>query len=278
MNKFNTMLMLIALVLPANTANAEVVRLEWTYHQSDAATGFGSVETVLVPVSSLGGVMSDDPNFIEFTATFPQAELIQNDSGEASIPEGLIGYSNTADCAGGMTLQWGGNLIFTANAYSKDWIIFAPMVFPNGGNRAFTVDQVDDPLVNDASGTWRLATWWGEGCDGHRHSGDDEIWIVGGPETHQDVESGGLGSDGFGDVLGVSITHRTVGTGTVWFDEVDLTGDIEIDISTVEESDSCPASLIKDAADLNGDCIVDEADLLLLVADWLDCGLDYGCP
>jgi len=171
MNKFNTMLTLIALVLLANTANAEVVRLEWTYEQTDDATGSGIIESVSVPVTYLGGVMSDEPNYIEFTATFPQADLIQNDSGEASIPAGLIGYSNTADCAGGITLQWGGDLIFTANAYSKDWIIFAPMVFPNGGDRAFTVDQVDDPAVNDASGTWRLATWWGEGCDGSAQCG-----------------------------------------------------------------------------------------------------------
>ena len=216
--------------------------------QMDASTGSGTISGT-IDASSVGG-----PTNLMVSAPTPAATINQKDSTSTNIPAGTVGYATGSSNANpgapvGVHVGWSGMVTLTGTDGSDNYEIDVPLTIPSGTSFTYRFDYTDDNGTgNDVTSNKNFAGWIGNDGSGHRHTASG-VSFSSGPDTNTRSVSTGIGGNGVGDNVGITVGSRDSLSGqTVFITEVELTIDLEADDSSLRKIVSGEGVVVSTAA------------------------------
>ena len=212
-------------------------RVQFTYTQTDASTGSGTLSGC-VDFTSVGG-----PSGLYVTGVMPAATIHQKGTA-LPVPTGMVGYINAQGSANpgignnGVHLGWSGEAILSGSYAGKTYVVTVPLVVPDTApwDYEYEFKLTDDYPSNDVSGgSVRFAGWIGADGYGHRHTADT-VALTTGADTLtinnflDQVGEYAYDDNGVPDTLGITAGCREGATfnDAMYVDEVTFSGKLVI--------------------------------------------------
>ncbi|MEX2212624.1 MAG: PEP-CTERM sorting domain-containing protein [Phycisphaeraceae bacterium] len=244
MIKQRLMVLLASLSL---TAAAQAVPVQFSFTQTDASTGGGTL-TLLTPIT----VSSTAGQFTMGPTAAPAAALNQKDPNlvGGAIPAGVVGYINDQDTSGaagslkGVHLGWSGSSILSVgDGNGNTFALNVPLTVRTGDIYSYSISLFDDNSgvggTNDAVSAGAVAAiagYVGNDGSGHRHTQNGTSNYTAGPNAFTVIQSGAgtLGGDANNDNLGITTALRQpIGGATLFVDTVTLNVRLQSDALTL---------------------------------------------
>ena len=213
-------------------AGVEAATVNFTYTQTDAGTGSGTI-TGDIDTAVVGG-----PGILTFTGPLPAAVVTQNDANTGfAVPGHAVGFITTADDGSpgidnGVHIGFSGAATISATSGPDTYSIDVPLTIRQGDPYSYSFTVFDNPAENDVTGNPRFAGWPGDNGGGHRQT-DGQPTFVAGQDNYTASASGALGGNAEGDNVGIAAGIRDGSfNGPVFVDDLTFGGTLQTDVGT----------------------------------------------